>query len=208
MSDAPTVPMKDDGSSLHDTQPGASLTVLADGRDMSGETVMGMRVAAYRHPVDCPPDCDPDEWLRFFRGSPPNTYAEHWSTPGAHRTDVERLFAESDVRAMIAATQQATGEGVALADKLEAIVNLGWAKGDDAIIREAARTLRALSTQQAVSPPEGAPVLPAEVREKIARAASDIIFLRKDHPGKTERFYAEEAVARAREVLSTITGDA
>ena len=72
-------------------------------RDVSGETVMGMRVAAYRHPASCPPDLDKSEWLAFFNGSPPNTYCEHWSTPGEHRTDVERLFTEADVRRILAA---------------------------------------------------------------------------------------------------------
>lgn len=79
--------------------------------------------------------------------------------------------------------------------------NLGWFSG---LARKHGHHVQAdwLDAQIA------APALPVKVREKIARAASDIIFLRKDHPGKTERFYAEEAVARAREVLSTITGDA
>ena len=78
----------------------------------------------------------------------------------------------------------------------------GWA------YTEIAPNFSASRHRYEAEPLYAAPVLPVEVREKIARAASDIIFLRKDHPGKTERFYAEEAVARAREVLSTITGDA
>lgn len=81
--------------------PAPSSLAGGEGRDMSGETVMGMRVAAYRHPASCPTDLDKSEWLVFFNGSPPNTYCEHWSTPGEHRTDVERLFTEADVRRIL-----------------------------------------------------------------------------------------------------------
>lgn len=70
---------------------------LADGRDMAGETVMGMRVAAYREPVRCPPDCDPTEFAEIFPKGAGHRYSEHWSTPGAN---AERLFVEADVRTL------------------------------------------------------------------------------------------------------------
>lgn len=73
---------------------------LPDGRDMCGETVMGMRVAAYRQPIRCPPDVDPATFEEFFRRGKPNTYSEHWSTPGAG-LPTERLFLEADVRAAL-----------------------------------------------------------------------------------------------------------
>ena len=63
-----------------------SLPLDQDGRDMSGENLMGMRVAAWR------------EESRF--GSEyGHTCSYHWSTPGAGAKNVERLFTETDVRA-------------------------------------------------------------------------------------------------------------
>lgn len=67
-------------------------------RDMEGETVLGMRVAAWREPVRCPPDVDPAAFEEMFRHGKPNTYAEHWSTL---REGAERLFTEADVHAAL-----------------------------------------------------------------------------------------------------------
>jgi hypothetical protein len=36
------------------------------------------------------------------------------------------------------------------------------------------------------------------------KALADVIALRKDHPGQTDRFYAEEAVAICRQALAVI----
>jgi hypothetical protein len=49
---------------------GGEVVALPDGRDMCGETVMGMRVAAYRQPIRCPPDVD-------LRGVLPSRQAQH-----------------------------------------------------------------------------------------------------------------------------------
>ena len=64
------------------------IALEADGRDPSGETVMGMRVAGYRWKT---PVLSTWNW----------SFAAHWSTPGQHQADVERLFTEDDVRALL-----------------------------------------------------------------------------------------------------------
>lgn len=58
-----------------------------DGRDMCGETVMGMRVAGWREESRYGPEYG-------------YTTSYHWSTPGAGAVNVERLFTEADVRKM------------------------------------------------------------------------------------------------------------
>lgn len=90
-------------------------------RDVSGETFMGMRVAAWREPIRCPPDEDPEKFEEMFRLGKPNTYAEHWSTL---REGAERLFTETDVRA--------------LADRLEALQPSepgAWRHGGDELLK-------------------------------------------------------------------------
>jgi hypothetical protein len=42
-------------------------------------------------------------------------------------------------------------------------------------------------------------------REGLAKVFSDVMFLRKDHPGQTERFYAEEASAICRRGLAALS---
>lgn len=64
-------------------------TAGPDGRDLSGETYLGFRVAAWRYRGHA----DEDFW--------PHRYAEHWSTPGAGAREVERLFTEDQLRAAI-----------------------------------------------------------------------------------------------------------
>jgi len=61
-----------------------------EGRDVSGETVMGMRVAGYRWKT---PVLDTFSW----------SYASHWSTPGEH-VEAERLFTEADVRRILSSS--------------------------------------------------------------------------------------------------------
>jgi hypothetical protein len=66
-----------------------------DGRDISGETVMGMRVAAYR-------ETHPEHGDKYG-----HSYSEHWSTPTkSPAVKVERLFTEEQVRARIARTDE------------------------------------------------------------------------------------------------------
>ena len=78
----------------------------ADGRDVSGETAFGLRVAAWRYRQG-------DETEKL-----PHHYAEHWSTPGAGARGVERLFTEDQVRTLLA---------TAAADKAEKERLLGLA---------------------------------------------------------------------------------
>lgn len=63
-----------------------------EGRDLTGETVMGMRVAAYMW--EEPSGFDPPSSTTVER------FATHWSTPGK-RDNAERLFRESDVRRLL-----------------------------------------------------------------------------------------------------------
>ena len=71
------------------------------------------------------------------------------------------------------------------------IIDANNAKAD--LFTEAANMIEALSSRPA---PEA-----VAWREK---ALADVIALRKDHPGQTERFYAEEAVAICRQALAVI----
>lgn len=64
--------------------PSQGASLVEEGRDITGETVLGMRVAAYREPVEV-------EGV----GNVGHRYSEHWSTPGQ---GAERLFSEADVR--------------------------------------------------------------------------------------------------------------
>jgi hypothetical protein len=66
-------------------------------RDISGETVMGMRVAAWRWEVGKPADCTQEKWESVFPSGAGYQHASHWSTGP---DDAERLFAEKDVRAL------------------------------------------------------------------------------------------------------------
>lgn len=60
-------------------------------RDMCGETVLGMRVAAYR-------ETHPEHGDKYG-----HSYSEHWSTPSKHpNVKVERLFTEQQVRDLLA----------------------------------------------------------------------------------------------------------
>jgi hypothetical protein len=79
--------------------PGAAVVGLQDGRDMSGETVMGMRVAGWRWKTEIPLEVRGSAWAY--------SYASHYSTGPE---DAERLFTESDVRALLA-SQAPSGEG-------------------------------------------------------------------------------------------------
>lgn len=79
-------------------------------RHPAGERWMGMEVAAWRTPVRKPADCPQDKWDGMFPTGAGNTYAEHWSTPGSHEWDedkVERLFLQADVAALLARQRQA-----------------------------------------------------------------------------------------------------
>lgn len=69
-----------------------------EGRDLSGETVLGMRVAGYR-------------WERDVLDTKAWAYASHWSTPGENQ-QVERLFTEADVRAALSAQPAAHGGAI------------------------------------------------------------------------------------------------
>lgn len=80
----------------------SDIVETVDGRDMSGETVLGMRVAAYREPVKRPPNIRADNWVAFAPKGVGNRYSEHWSTPGE---DAERLFTEASVRQALAAKE-------------------------------------------------------------------------------------------------------
>jgi hypothetical protein len=73
-------------------------------RDASGETVLGMRVAAYR-------ETHPEHGSKFG-----HIYSEHWSTPNYLHPNVkvERLFTEKQVRDLIQ-QQQATIERLSAA---------------------------------------------------------------------------------------------
>jgi hypothetical protein len=42
------------------------------------------------------------------------------------------------------------------------------------------------------------------MREAFAKTFSDVVALRKDHPGQTERFYAEEATSLCRRGLAAL----
>jgi len=66
-----------------------------DSRDVAGETVLGMRVAAYR-------ETHPEHGAKYG-----HCYSEHWSTPNHKHPDVkvERLFTESAVRALLQSQQ-------------------------------------------------------------------------------------------------------
>ena len=59
-------------------------------RDIYGETLYGMKVAAYMEDVETPTGTH-------------QVVSFHWSTPGKSAVNVKRLFTESDVRALLAA---------------------------------------------------------------------------------------------------------
>jgi acetylornithine deacetylase/succinyl-diaminopimelate desuccinylase-like protein len=50
----------------------------------------------------------------------------------------------------------------------------------------------------------------AEIERLLDHAAktfADVMFLRKDHPGQSEQFYAEEASSLCRRALTALTGE-
>lgn len=65
-------------------------------RTMSGETVLGHRVAAWRYHGHF------DNPAHGYR------YCEHWSTPGNGAVNVERLFTETQVRTILTALSEAS----------------------------------------------------------------------------------------------------
>jgi hypothetical protein len=76
-----------------------------DGRDLSGETYLGLRVAAWR-----------EESRHGEKYG--HVYSEHWSTPGAGAKNVERLFTESQVAVLTAQlAAQSAVDGYALASR-------------------------------------------------------------------------------------------
>jgi hypothetical protein len=66
-------------------------------RDISGETVCGFRVAAWR-------ETHPEHGDKYG-----HAYSEHWSTPNTRdpRVKVERLFTEDQLRAALTASNHA-----------------------------------------------------------------------------------------------------
>lgn len=71
-------------------------------RFMEGETLCGLRVAAWR-------ETHPEFGDKFG-----HTYSEHWSTPSqSPKVTVERLFTEADVRKLIA-QREALAEALAV----------------------------------------------------------------------------------------------
>ncbi len=99
-----------------------------DGRDMSGETVLGMRVAAYR-------ETHPEHGDKYG-----HRYSEHWSTPNWKHPDVkvERLFTEADVRAALATPQPPADPGVLEEARflLDRISELDWSLDRDDFARD------------------------------------------------------------------------
>jgi len=67
-------------------------------RDISGETVLGYRVAAYR-------ETHPEHGDKYG-----HRYSEHWSTPNSRNpaVRVERLFTERQLRAALSTGQEVT----------------------------------------------------------------------------------------------------
>jgi hypothetical protein len=45
------------------------------------------------------------------------------------------------------------------------------------------------------------------LRDSAAKTFADVVFLRKDHPGQSEQFYAEEASSLCRRALAALTGE-
>jgi hypothetical protein len=45
------------------------------------------------------------------------------------------------------------------------------------------------------------------LRDSAAKTFADVMFLRKDHPGQSEQFYAEEASSLCRRALAALTGE-
>ncbi len=164
---------------------------LTDGRDMCGETVMGMRVAAYREPIRCPADVDPAAFEEFFRRGKPNTYSEHWSTPGKGAV-VERLFLEADVRTSLTRRDEriAELEGEARA----------WLKQHEIAVRDgAAHHERALQAEARLAEAVGALEPFAAFGGKLADY--------EQFSGKSTTTQWAEHFRRARQALSSIKGE-
>jgi hypothetical protein len=45
------------------------------------------------------------------------------------------------------------------------------------------------------------------LRDSAAKTFADVMFLRKEHPGQSEQFYAEEASSLCRRALAALTGE-
>jgi len=45
------------------------------------------------------------------------------------------------------------------------------------------------------------------LRDSAAKTFADVVFLRKDYPGQSEQFYAEEASSLCRRALAALTGE-
>lgn len=86
------------------TEPALDLDIQ---RDLSGETVCGFRVAAYR-------ETHPEHGAKYG-----HRYSEHWSTPSANpAVTVERLFTEAQLRAALSRLPEGGGESSASAESM------------------------------------------------------------------------------------------
>jgi hypothetical protein len=89
-------------------------------RDMSGETVCGFRVAAYR-------ETHPEHGDTYG-----HIYSEHWSTPNSRnpKVKVERLFTESQLDEAFATITRLTAERDALRGAVEFAYGHLWMMPD------------------------------------------------------------------------------